>query len=473
MNYSKPSAEMIEALQALLPGRVYTGDDINDDYTHDEMAYNGKYYPDLAVEVLTTQEVSEVCRLCYENNVPIVPRGAGTGLSGGCVPVAGGVIIDMSKMNQILSVDLDRMVIRVQAGALVEDVQKACDEIDMMYAPDPGEKLATVGGNVATNAGGMRACKYGTTRDHVRAMTVVMPNGDIMRMGAEVSKNCTGYSLMNLMSGSEGTLGIITELSMRIIAKPKVMISLLAPFEDLESCISCVSKIKAAGLDPQALEFMMRDNVADVEEFLGKKIYPDKIDGVDCGAYLLVTFDGPNEDILDETLETAADLFMENGALDVLIYDTADGFRNVWAVRGNVLEALLANFKQQEETDVVVPIPNIAEFVAYAVSLEDELEFKVRATGHAGDGNVHINVCANDMDEDKFVNNVAIFMDKVYEKGIELGGLISGEHGIGSAKMKYLARNLGEEQVALMKAIKQACDPKMLLNPGKVCFFIQ
>lgn len=470
MEYKKPTAEMVEALQALLPGRVYTGEDINEDYSHDEMAYNGKSYPDLVVEVLTTEEVSEVCKLCYANDVPIVPRGAGTGLSGGCVPLAGGVVIDMSKMNKILSIDLDCMVARLQAGVLVDDIQKACDEIDMMYAPDPGEKFATVGGNVATNAGGMRACKYGTTRDHVRAMTVVMPNGDIMRMGAEVSKNCTGYSLMNLMSGSEGTLGIITELSMKILPKPKAMISLLAPFEDLESCISCVSKVKAAGLDPQALEFMMRDNVADVEEFLGKKVYPDKIDGVECGAYLLVTFDGPNEDMLDETLEQAADLFVENGALDVLIFDTADGFRNAWAIRGNILEALLANYKQQEETDVVVPIPHIAEFVAYAASLEEELEFAVRATGHAGDGNVHVNVCANGMDEEKFCKNVEIFMDKVYKKGIELGGLISGEHGIGSAKMKYLPANVGEEQVALMKAIKQACDPKMLLNPGKVCY---
>lgn len=472
MEYKKPTAEMVEALKALLPGRVYEGEDINEDYSHDEMAYNGKAYPDLVVEVLTTEEVSEVCKLCYANDVPMVPRGAGTGLSGGCVPLAGGVVIDMSKMNKILAIDLDRMVVRLQAGVLVDEVQKACDDIGMMYAPDPGEKFATVGGNVATNAGGMRACKYGTTREHVRAMTVVMPNGDIMRMGAEVSKNCTGYSLMNLMSGSEGTLAIITELSMKILPKPKVNVSLLAPFEDLETCIGCVSKIKAAGLDPQALEFMMRKTVAEVEEYLGKKVYPDKIDGVECGAYLLVTFDGQNQDMVDEVLEQAADLFVENGALDVLIFDTADGFRNAWAVRGNILESLLINFKQNEETDVVVPIPCIAEFVNYAVSLEDELEFAVRATGHAGDGNIHVNVCANGMDEEKFCRNVEIFMEKVYAKGIEMGGLISGEHGIGSAKMKYLGQNVGEAQVTLMKNIKQACDPKMLLNPGKVCYFI-
>lgn len=468
MEYQKPTSGLIDALRELLPGRVFTGEDINDDYAHDEMAVNGKFLPDAAVEVRTTEEVSGVCRLCYENNVPIVPRGAGTGLSGGCVPIYGGVVIDLSKMDRILSIDTDRMAVRVQAGVLVDTLQKACDEIGMMYAPDPGEKLATVGGNVATNAGGMRACKYGTTRDHVLAMTVVMPNGDIMRMGAEVTKNCTGYSLMNLMTGSEGTLGIITELSMKILSKPKVNISLLAPFEDLETCIACVSKIKASGLDPQAVEFMMHNNVADTEEFLGKKFYPEKIDGIECGAYLLVTFDGQNEELMDEILEQAADLFVENGALDVLIFDTADGFRNVWAVRGNMLESMQANFTQMEETDVVVPIPSIAEFVNYAVSMEEELGFSIRATGHAGDGNVHINVCANDMDQEQFEKNVETFMDRVYAKGIELGGLISGEHGIGSAKAKYLAQNLGEAQVALMKAIKQACDPKMLLNPGKV-----
>lgn len=470
MEYKKPAPEMIGKLKEILPGRVYVGDEINDDYVHDEMAFYGTHMPDAVVEVKNTEEVSAVCKLCYENDVPIVPRGAGTGLCAGCVAIAGGVVIDTQKMNRIIGYDLENFIIRVEAGAYINDVAEDCQKHGMLYPPDPGEKFATIGGNVSTNAGGMRACKYGTTRDYVRAMTVVMPNGDIMHFGAEVSKNCSGYSLMNLMCGAEGTLGIITELSMKIMPQPKVTISLLAPFEDLDTCISCVTKIYMANLSPQALEFLPRDNVQAIEAFLGKTVFPGTCDGVEAGAYLLVTFDGFNQDELDVTLETAADVFSENGALDVLIYDTADGLRNAWLVRGSCLEALLADFKLMDECDVVVPIPQIATLVNYAASLQDEVGCIIRTAGHAGDGNVHINICSNDLDEDEFLKRVNRFMDLVYAKGIELGGMISGEHGIGSAKVKYLEKNLGAPQLELMKAIKRACDPKMLLNPGKVCY---
>lgn len=470
MEYKKPTAEMIEQLKAMMPGRVFTGDEINSDYSHDEMAFYGKHQPDLVVEAISTEEVSLICKLCYENDVPFVPRGAGSGLCAGCVAIAGGVVIGTQKMNEILGYDLENFIVRVQAGVFINDIAEDCQKHGLLYPPDPGEKFATVGGNVSTNAGGMRACKYGTTRDYVRAMTVVMPNGDIMRMGAEVSKNCSGYSLINLMCGAEGTLGIITELSMKIIPQPKVTISLLAPFSDLDTCISCVSKIKMANLNPQALEFLTRDNVQAIEAFLGKTVYPAVCDGEPAGAYLLVTFDGYSQDELDTMLEIAADVFTENGALDVLIYDTPDGLRNAWQVRGSCLEAILADFKLMDECDVVVPISQIANLVNYAAGLQEEIGLIVRAAGHAGDGNVHINVCSNDLDEEEFLKRVDRFMELVYAKGIELGGLISGEHGIGSAKVKYLEQNLGKEQLQLMKAIKLACDPKMLLNPGKVCY---
>lgn len=472
MEYKKPTVEMLEELKAIAPGRVYTGDDINDDYSHDEMGFYGKYRPDAVVEVMTTEEVSAVCKLCYANDVPFVPRGSGSGLCAGCVAIAQGIIIDTKKMNKIIGYDLDNFIVRLQAGVTINAIAEDCQKHGMMYPPDPGEKMATVGGNISTNAGGMRACKYGTTRDYVRAMTVVMPNGDVMRFGAEVSKNCSGYSLMNLISGSEGTLGIITEVSMKIIPQPKVTVSLLAPFADLDTCISCVPKIKMANLEPQALEFMMRDNVVDIEEFIGKTVYPSKCNGEEVGAYLLVTFDGVNQDQLDLTLEAAAEVFTDNGALDVLVYDTADGLRNAWQVRGSCLEMLLANFKLMDECDVVVPIPQISNLVNYVVGLQDKLGLVIRVTGHAGDGNVHINVCTNDLDEEEFLKRVEQFMDLAYNKGIELGGLVSGEHGIGSAKVKYLMENIGEQQMLLMKSIKQACDPKMLLNPGKVCYLL-
>ncbi|MCD8332617.1 MAG: FAD-binding oxidoreductase [Clostridiales bacterium] len=470
MEYKKPTQEMLEKLKEIAPGRVSVGEEISKDYYHDEMTFYGEYAPDAVVAAASTEEISAVCRLCYENDVPIIPRGAGTGLSGGCVAIAGGVVIDTQKMNRILGYDLENFIIRVQAGAYINDIAEDCAKHHMLYPPDPGEKFATVGGNVSTNAGGMRACKYGTTRDYVRAMTVVMPNGDIIRMGAEVSKNCSGYSLLNLMCGSEGTLGIITELSMKIIPQPVMAVSLLAPFASLDECISCVSKLKMANLDPQALEFLTRGNVAAIERFLGKTIYPAKCDGVEAEAYLLVTFDAVSEEVMDATLEKAADVFVENGALDVMIYDTADAMRNVWLVRGSCLEAILADFELTEECDVVVPIPQIANLVNYAVSLEDEIGLELRVCGHAGDGNVHIIVCANGMGREEFMEKSEKFVSMVTDKGVELGGMVSGEHGIGSAKVSYLTKSMGEAQMELMKSIKKACDPKMLLNPGKVCY---
>ena len=470
MEFNKPTEEMIARLQEAVPGRVYLGDDINDDYTHDEYDVHGHFMPDVVVVAKTTEEVAAVCKLCYEYEVPFVPRGAGTGLSGGCVPTFGGVVIDLQRMNKIHEVDLDNLVIRTQAGALIEDLQNACLDQGMLYPPDPGEKFATVGGNVATNAGGMRACKYGSTRDWVLAMTVVMPKGDIMRFGAEVSKNCSGYSLMNLISGSEGTLGIITELSMRIVPKPKSTISLLAPFTDVETCISCVSKVKAANLDPQALEFMDRDNVAAIEQFLDRQIYPDKIDGEAVGAYLLVNFEAYSDEEEGEIMERAAEVFLENGALDVIVFDTPSALRDAWLVRGSALEAILEQFKYTDECDVVVPISKLAELINYSASLSEDDGIVVRLTSHAGDGNVHISLCANDMSMEEFETKVKEKLDLIYEKGKELEGLVSGEHGIGNCRVDRLEEYVGKEQMDLMVAIKKACDPKMLLNPGKVCY---
>lgn len=469
MTYQTPGPEVIEQLKAAVPGRVATGADIKEDYSHDEMPIYGTHMPDVVVEPLTTEEVAAVCKICYANDIPIVPRGAGTGLCGGCVAQAGGVVIDTSKMNQILGYDLENFTVRVQSGVLLNDLANDCLERGVMYPPDPGEKYATVGGNVAANAGGMRAVKYGTTRDYVRAMTVVLPDGRIVRFGGEVNKTSSGYSLLHLMIGSEGTLGIITELSLKVIPQPKYTVSLLGMFADLDSAISCVPKVTMAGLNPQALEFMTRKGVREIEEFLGRQVYPGVSGGQEVGAYLLSTFDCDREEDLDGIMERAADTFMENGALDVIVYDTPEAMRSAWMVRSSCLEALLAKFQLSDECDVVVPIPKIPEFVHYAVSLEDQVGLAVRPSGHAGDGNVHVNVCANDMEQDVFLQKAHQFMELVYRKAGELGGLVSGEHGIGSVKMGYLEEFLGETSMELMRGIKNVFDPKNLLNPGKVC----
>lgn len=464
------NAEIIAQLEQAVPGRVYVGENIKADYAHDEMPIYGQGMPDVVVEVTNTEETAAVCKICYENDLPIIPRGAGTGLCGGCVALEGGVIVDTSKMNQILGYDLENFVVRVQSGVLLNDLANDCLEKGVMYPPDPGEKFATVGGNVSANAGGMRAVKYGTTRDYVRAMTVVLPNGETVRFGAEVSKTSSGYSLMHLMIGSEGTLGIITELSLKVIPQPKQSVSLLGLFPDLNTAISCVPQVKMAGLDPQALEFLPRANVEEIHAFLGKTVYPYKADGEEVEAYLLSTFDCQKEEELDEIMEKAAETFLENGALDVIVYDTPEAMRNAWLVRGSCLEAILAKYKLMDECDVVVPIPQIPEFINYVTSLEEEIGLSVLASGHAGDGNCHVNVCTTEeMTQEEFMTRADRFMDLAYEKASELGGMVSGEHGIGSAKLPYLEKSLGQVTMDLMRGIKHAFDPKGLLNPGKVC----
>ncbi len=466
---NKLTQEVLDLICQAVPGRTYTGADINVDYARDEMPIYGTCLPDAVVECVSTEEVAAVCKICYENDIPIIPRGAGTGLTGGAVAFGGGVIISTIRMKKILSYDLENFTVRVQAGVLLQELADDCAGKGVMYPPDPGEKFATVGGNVATNAGGMRAVKYGATRDYVRAMTVVLPNGEILRLGAEVSKTSTGYSLLHLMAGSEGTLGIITELSLKLVPAPKYAFCLLALFPDLETAISCVPQVKMAGLDPQTLEFMARDNVVSIERYLEKSVYPATAEGMDVGAYLLTTFDCEDEAASEGVMERAAEMFLENGALDIVVYDTPDAIRNVWSVRGASLEAIVTEFSLMDECDVVVPTPKIAEFVQYAKSLEEKFGMVVRTSGHAGDGNVHVNICANDMDQGEFLAIAHEFMELVYAKGLELGGLISGEHGIGYAKAKYLEASVGKQAVELMAGIKKVFDPKGLLNPGKVC----
>ena len=294
--YNKLTPELIEQLKAAAPGHLYTGEDVNEDYSHDEMPIYGKQMPDALLMATSTEEIAAVMKICNDNLIPVTPRGAGTGLAGGCVPVLGGVVIDTTKMKKILSYDLENFTVTIQPGVLLQELADDCSRQGYLYPPDPGEKLATVGGNVSTNAGGMRAVKYGTTRDYVLAMTVVLPTGEITKFGAAVSKTSSGYSLLNLMIGSEGTLGIITELTLKIIPAPKKVISLVIPFEDLESAISTVPLIKKANLGPQALEFMEREIVLSSERYIGRSVFPQVIEGVTAGAYLLVTFDGEDED---------------------------------------------------------------------------------------------------------------------------------------------------------------------------------
>ncbi|HCD43570.1 MAG TPA: 2-hydroxy-acid oxidase [Lachnoclostridium sp.] len=470
VTYNKVTPELIQEFKKIVPGKVHEKEEMNEDYFHDEMPIYGKGIPEVVIDATSTEDIAAIVKLCFSNNVPVIPRGAGTGLTGAAVALHGGVLLDMSKMNQILDYDRENFVVRVQPGVLLNDLAEDAKRQGLLYPPDPGEKFATLGGNVSTNAGGMRAVKYGCTRDYVRAMTVVLPTGEIISLGAPVSKSSTGYSLIHLMIGSEGTLGIITELTLKVIPAPKETISLIVPFENLTDCIGTVPKIFMAGLKPQALEFMEKEIVLSSERYLGKNVFPKEVDGVDIGAYLLITFDGDKLELLEELSEQAAEVVLEEGAVDVLVADTPVKKKEAWEARSTFLEAIEAETKLLDECDVVVPVNQIPSYLSLVKSLENRYDFSIKSFGHAGDGNLHIYTCANEMEEEAFKRQVAEFMDIIYKKASECGGLISGEHGIGYGKMDYLAAFAGETSMRLMKGIKEVFDPKMILNPGKICY---
>lgn len=470
VTYNKVTPELIQEFKKIVPGKVHEKEEMNEDYFQDEMPIYGKGIPEVVIDATSTEDIAAIVKLCFSNNVPVIPRGAGTGLTGAAVALYGGVLLDMSKMNQILDYDRENFVVRVQPGVLLNDLAEDAKRQGLLYPPDPGEKFATLGGNVSTNAGGMRAVKYGCTRDYVRAMTVVLPTGEIIDLGAPVSKSSTGYSLIHLMIGSEGTLGIITELTLKVIPAPKETISLIVPFENLTDCIGTVPKLFMAGLKPQALEFMEKEIVLSSERYLGKNVFPKEVDGVDIGAYLLITFDGDKLELLEELSEQAAEVVLEEGAVDVLVADTPVKKKEAWEARSTFLEAIEAETKLLDECDVVVPVNQIPSYLSFVKSLENRYDFSIKSFGHAGDGNLHIYTCANEMEEGEFKRQVAGFMDIIYKKASECGGLISGEHGIGYGKMGYLAAFAGETSMRLMKGIKEVFDPKMILNPGKICY---
>lgn len=469
MEYNKVNEQIIQKLKDSVAGKVYVGNEINEDFFHDEMPIYGSGIPDVLIDATSAEDVSSIMKICNEEKIPVIARGAGTGLTGAGVAIKNGVMINMQSMDKILDFDEENMVVRVQPGVLLNDLAETCLDKGYLYPPDPGEKFATLGGNVSLNAGGMRAVKYGTTRNYVRKMQVVLPTGEITEFGSIVSKSSTGYSLKDLIVGSEGTLAIITELTLKIIPNPKHTVSLIVPFESLDDCISTVPKLFQKNLNPQAIEFMERDIVIASEKYIGKETFPKKLDGVDAGAYLLITFDGDDEDIIDNTLEQAAEVLVENGAIDVLVADTPNKIKDAWAARSSFLEAIESQHKLLDECDVVVPVTRIADYINFVNKESESYMFDVQSFGHAGDGNLHIYTLSNEEDKlDQFKEEVDKFMSIIYKKAYEMGGKISGEHGIGFGKKKYLKDFEGGVNIELMRGIKKAFDPNMILNPDKV-----
>jgi glycolate oxidase len=462
--YKKIDNKDLKFLTDLLGSqRVIAGNNISEDYSHDELN-TIKAFPEVLVEIHTVQEVSEIMKYSNGNNIPVVARGSGTGLVGSSVPLHGGIMLDMTKMNKIIELDDENLTLTVEPGVLLMEIAKFVEDYELFYPPDPGEISATIGGNINTNAGGMRAVKYGVTRDYVMGLELVLPSGTIINVGGKVVKNSSGYSILDLICGSEGTLAIITKAILKLLPLPKRTISLLVPFPDLDRAISTVPKIIKAKKIPTAIEFMQREVIVAAEQFLGKK-FPDN----SADAYLLLTFDGNSKEEIEKDYETVANICIAEGAYDVYITDTDERKETVWSARKAFLEAVKASTTVIDECDVVVPRNKVAEFIKYTDSLQKEFKIRIRSFGHAGDGNLHVYILKDDLDESTWKEKLAAVFDKMYDKSIKLGGLVSGEHGIGYAKKEFISTQYGKEYMELMLQIKLAFDPNNILNPGKIC----
>jgi len=466
--YKKMDEKDFEYIRSVTdPARVWVGEAIASEYYHDEMPEYGVFPPELYVEVLNKEEVSAIMKYAYENNIPVVARGAGTGLAGGANCKFGGIMLSLMKMNKIFPVDIQNMTVTVQPGALITEVAAAAAQVGLFYPPDPGEKTASIGGSIITNAGGMRAVRYGVTRDYVRCIEAVMPNGDIMNFSSNVVKNTTGLDVKDLIVGSEGILCICTEVTLKLIPAPNRTCTLVIPFESLEKCIDCVPVLLRLPFVPTAVEFLERELLNIVEQTL-HKVLPVK----SGEAVLIVMYDASSEDELNRCCDAAAEAAFEAGALDVLLADTPERIGSVWSVRGAILEGMKAYSIAQEECDVVVPRAKIAEFVKAAKKICLSHNVVVEPCGHAGDGNIHTEMLRMPgMTDEEWKTATHACLVELYALSKQLGGQLSGEHGIGNGRLQFLKEFIGNDMYQLFKNLKLAFDPKLILNPGKMIEF--
>lgn len=461
--------KLLKKLKEIIPDKKrIVAHDIPEKYLSDTL---GRLKGEAAALVFpqSTEEVSKILKYAHKHDIPVTPRGAGTNLVGSTVPVDGGIILDFSHMDKVLELDENTMTITVQPGLLLQDLQKYVEERGLFYPPDPGEKASSIGGNISTNAGGMRAVKYGVTRDYVRGLEVVTADGSVLTTGGKNVKDASGLSLKNLYIGSEGTLAVITKCILKLIPKPETSLSVLVPYPDLKTGIRSVLSVLRANANPTAVEFMERKVVKLGEDFLGVKYpYPE------AGSYILLTFDGHATEVR-ENAERIRKLALDGGALAYLpLTDTAQNnpsndipsAADIWKVRGALVKAVEA-FSEQEPVDIVVPIDKTAEFISFINKLDEESGMQMVSFGHAGDGNVHLCVVRGDRDLKTWHKELKANMDKAYHKAYELGGITSGEHGIGISKRRYFLRETPGENLEVMNRIKDALDPKHILNDKK------
>ncbi|MDR1955932.1 MAG: FAD-binding protein [Treponema sp.] len=410
---------------------------------------------------VTTGEVRSLMAYAYPRDIPVTLRGAGTNLTGSTVPRGEGIILDFSHMNRILEIDRETFTVTVEPGVLLQDLQNTLEARGLFYPPDPGEKTATIGGNIATNAGGMRAVKYGVTRDYVRGLEIVMPNGTVMNLGGKTVKDASGLSLKHLIIGSEGTLALITKGILKVLPLPQETLGAVAAFPSLAAGIAAVNRILMSAGDPTAIEFLEHSVVKLGEAYTGVD-FP--LSG--SAAYLLLSYHGDSKEDILNRIGLAEKAVRSAGAEDFLVIADQDALERAWRIRGCLVKAVEA-VSEQEPLDMVVPINRISDFIGSVHQLEAESGITMVAFGHAGDGNVHLCVMREHRDAESWDRECKGVLAKLYRTITRMGGLVSGEHGIGIAKQAYYLENTPPENLALMRQIKAVFDPKDLLNTGK------
>ncbi len=461
---------IIQALgQIVGPGQVISDPDCLPAYDHDEFSLKEiRRTPDVVVRPRTAAEVAAVLKLADEHRIPVTPRGGATGLCGGCVPVAGGIVLSLERMKGIV-IDAGNQMAEVEAGVTLIELEKAVDEAGFNFPPHPGEESAMVGGMIATNAGGSRAVKYGVIRNYVRGLEVVTAAGEILTLGGKLIKSSTGYNLLHLFIGSEGTLGVITKAVISFRAKPAVTRSLVIPFETLEAAIETVPELFRRDIVPLALEFVPLDVIRITEAHL-QRTWPSH----DGETHLFIILDASSEEEMDRLSGSVAEAVLERGALDVFIADTPAKQENVLAIRSRMYEALKA--ETVEILDICVPRAEIPGHVKRVSEIAAKYGVWLPTFGHAGDGNVHTHLmkarCENGavvpLPEAEWRATMEPVRAEIYADGMARGGVISGEHGVGLVKKPYLAASLAPVQVDLMRGIKRVFDPRGILNPGKI-----
>jgi glycolate oxidase len=464
-DYTQPEPDDISILQGIV-GKDYVLIDPEkiEHYGHDETE-DLNFRPALVALPGSTAEISEILRHTYSRNIPVTVRGAGSGLSGGALPLYGGVVLSLERLNKILEIDEKNLQVRTQPGVITEVLQNSVEENGLFYPPDPASKgWCFIGGNVATNSGGPRALKYGVVKDYVLDLEVVLPGGEIIRTGARTLKNSTGYNLTQLMVGSEGTLGVITEIVLKLIPRPAFNLLMLVPFQSSEDACAAVGAIFRAGITPSALEFMERSAIDWATRYVGDINVPVE---PDIQAHLLIEVDGNYPDSLYLDCEKIAEVVSQFNAGEILFADSEAQKLDLWKLRRNVGHAVKINSIYKEE-DTVVPRAYLPELLKGVKSIGAKYGFESVCYGHAGDGNLHVNILKQNMSDPDWQNKLPEGITEIFQLVKSLGGTISGEHGIGWVQKRYMPIVFSEVELRIMKGIKELFDPKNLMNPGKI-----